>query len=81
MYKEISIKYVWAKGKDGTSSYPIFVTVVQTCGDTEKVLFSSAIYVSEDLCDVPAPLKDACKDAPSEYYVNKQKDAVVAAFA
>ena len=77
MSGEFSVNYVNALGKDGVSVHPVHVSVIRKNGDAIQVLFSSAIFASEEICEIPAPFRQACKNAPSYYMVSKQCREIV----
>jgi len=79
MYEEICENRVSAKGYDGVTNYPIYVSVVRKRGDKIEVLFESAVFAPENLCSIPPHLKDACKEAPSAYLVERMKNQAISA--
>lgn len=72
-YNNINIHYLRIIGKDGITLYPVKLRISQE----NEILYESAIFVSEEVCEIPDYLKEACLSAPSEYMVNKQKQNIL----
>lgn len=80
IYNNIDVNYLIVKGRDGITNYPIKITIIRYINSIPELLYESAIFVSEEFCEIPAFLKEACLSAPSEYVVNKHKNNILQSF-
>ena len=80
MYNNIDVRYLTIKGRDGITNYPVKISIIRYTDSVQELLYESAIFVSEEFCEIPSSLKEACLSAPSEYMVNKQKMDILQSF-
>ncbi len=62
------IEIQYADSKTGGKRVPIGIRIME--GD--ELLYTSAIYAPENKYDIPACMKEACKNAPSIISVREQ---------
>lgn len=62
------IEIQYATSKTGNKRVPIEINILE--GD--ELLFSSAIYASDKIYNIPQSMQDACKLAPGITYVRQQ---------
>lgn len=73
----IDVQYQYAFSKDGNKRVPIGITV----SEGDELLFSSAIYASEKIYNIPIRMKEACKNAPSITSIREQLKEFDVAFS
>ncbi len=64
----IDIQFQYAFSRDGHKRIPIGVTV----SEGEDLLYSSAIYASDKIYDIPVQMREACRNAPCIASVREQ---------
>lgn len=66
------IEIQYATSKTGEKRVPIEINILE--GD--ELLFSSAIYASDKMYDIPKNMKEVCRSAPGIIVVRKQLESL-----